>query len=364
MAKIITVYTSREHKLINMSYIRWYKISEALARLGHRVDIAANEFSRWSFWRKKSPIIIGNNLRKVPLLNVRWSDYDIVKALYGEGFDNLKRYGGIDHPFIISRLGTVVGPNDMEGIYFYGKKRERSHSRQKKIDETSKYIAVLNASAKKLWNTCFGPRNNILIIPGATDRSVPHPTYDPYPNEYKIRCIFAGNLFKRTYAPEANTSIIEKLNTLGELLSCRGARLYIIGPGDTRNLDTRYVTHLGVVPYEKTWNYLYYAHVGVEIVKRGKFMHNNESSKLYHYLRAGLPVVSEDGIPNNNLIEESKLGFTVPGGKLELMAEKIEEAASKEWDKDYAINYILDNHTWDKRAEIYHKIINRSSKES
>ncbi|MGH7799592.1 MAG: hypothetical protein ACREOW_03060, partial [Thermodesulfobacteriota bacterium] len=108
MAKIVTIYTSRHHKLISMSYISWYKISEALARLGHQVDIAANEFVIWRLWRKKSPTPMGENLRRVSLSKVRWSGYDVVKTLYGEGFDNLEMYGGIDHPFIISRFGTVV----------------------------------------------------------------------------------------------------------------------------------------------------------------------------------------------------------------------------------------------------------------
>ena len=43
MARIATVYTAREHQLVDMSYIRWYKISEALARLGHQVDMAIGE---------------------------------------------------------------------------------------------------------------------------------------------------------------------------------------------------------------------------------------------------------------------------------------------------------------------------------
>ncbi|MGH7908260.1 MAG: hypothetical protein ACRENW_00240 [Thermodesulfobacteriota bacterium] len=357
MAKIVTVYTSRHHKLISMSYIRWYKISEALARLGHQVDIAANEFVIWRWWRKKSPTPMGENLRRVPLSKVRWSGYDVVKTLYGEGFDNLEMYGGIDHPFIISRFGTVVGPQDMEGIYFYGKKRERSYLRQKKINQTSKYVTVLNESAKELWTTCFGPRDNILIVPGAVDGSVPPPSEDPYPKEHKIRCIFAGNVFYRNYAPEANTALIDKLNKLGKLLFSRGAKLYVIGPGDAGQLDKRYVAYLGVVSYDESWNYFHFAHVGVELVKGGRFMHNNESSKVYHYLRVGLPVVSEEGLPNNSLIEESKLGFVIENSNLELMAQKIEEAADKDWNRDYAINYILNNHTWDKRAEIYDRII-------
>lgn len=361
MAKIITIYTSRHHKLINMSYIRWYKISEALARLGHQVDIATNEFSRWRFWQKKSPIPMGLNLRRVPLSEVKWSDYDIVKTEYREGYDNIERHSGIDHPFIISRLGTVVGPQDMEGIFYYGKKRERSYSTQKKINQNSKYIIVLNAAAKELWTTCFGPRDNILIVPGGVDSSVPPRLEDPYPKEHnEIRCIFAGNVFTRKYAPESNTSMVYKLNKLGKFLSNHNARLYVIGPGDVKLLDKRHVTYLGVVPYEKTWDYFYYANVGVEIVKRGKFMHNNESSKIYHYLRVGLPVVSEEGIPNTYIIKDSNLGFCVENGNLELMAQKIEEAANKDWDRDYAINYILKNHTWDKRAETYEKIINQN----
>ena len=116
----------------------------------------------------------------------------MVKTLFNIGFDTLETYGGKDHPFIISKLGSVVGPEDMDGIYFYGKMREQLYSTQKKINQTSKYITVLNESAKKLWTTCFGSRDSILIVPGGVDRYVLPPSQDPYPSENKIRCIFAG----------------------------------------------------------------------------------------------------------------------------------------------------------------------------
>jgi glycosyltransferase involved in cell wall biosynthesis len=335
-------------------------MSEALARLGHQVDIATNEFviPRRKWWRRRSPIRMGDNLRRVPLTKVRWSDYDVVKTLYWEGFETLERYGGIDHPFIISRLDTVLGPQDMEGFYVYGEEREEMYSIQKKIDKTSKYVALLNQPAKELWTTFFGAKDNILMVPGAVDRFVPEISRDPYPKEDKKKCLFAGNLFDKHFAPKANAVLVDKLNKLGKFLSTHGARLYVLGPGDQSQLDRRYVTYLGVVPYEKAWDYFYFAHVSVELVKAGKFHHHNESSKLYHYLRVGLPVVSEDGLPNNNLIKESNLGFVVENGNFELMAQKIEEAAHKDWNHEYAINYILNNHTWDKRAEIYDKIIN------
>jgi glycosyltransferase involved in cell wall biosynthesis len=337
-----------------MSYIRWLKISEALARRGHKVDIATNDSI---LEQKNSPIPMGQNLRRILLPKVRWGDYDVVKTLFHVGFDTLETYGGKDHPFIISKLGSVVGPIDMDGVYFYGRKREQLYLTQKKINQTSKYITVLNASAKELWTTCLGPRDNILIVPGGVDRYVLPPSKNPYPKEKHPRCIFAGHVYSKHSQPEANTVIINKLNELGRLLSDLGARLYMLGSGDVQKLDERYVTYLGVAPYEEAWNYFHFADVGV-VVAAGQFMHNNESSKIYHYLRVGLPVVSEAGFPNDNVVIESRLGFVVQNGNLELMAQKIEEAAYKDWDRDYAINYILENHTWDKRVEIYDRIMN------
>jgi glycosyltransferase involved in cell wall biosynthesis len=111
-----------------------------------------------------------------------------------------------------------------------------------------------------------------------------------------------------------------------------------------------------VVPYSETWNYFYHAHAGL-VVSAGPRMHNNESSKIYHYLRAGLPVVSEQGFPNDYLIEESRLGFSCPSGNMEALAEKIDQAVHSKWDRDPAIQYILNHHTWDARVGIYDKLI-------
>ena len=86
-------------------------------------------------------------------------------------------------------------------------------------------------------------------------------------------------------------------------------------------------------------------------------MHNNESTKIYHYLRAGLPVVSESGFPNDNVIEEAELGFVTENGNIELMAQNIIKAAVQDWDREHAKKYILRNHTWDKRVEVYDKLL-------
>jgi glycosyltransferase involved in cell wall biosynthesis len=363
MAKIITVYikSPREEDRQNgaliptdMSYIRWYKISEALARLGHQVDMAVPDFV--DGWSEKSLTYSGIEMKNIALSKIKWNSYDVIKTLFDIGFNTLESYGGSGHPFIISKLGSVVGPKDMEGIYFYGNGREQLYSTQEKIDRASKYVTVLNKSAQKLWTSCFGPKDNILVVPGGVDRHVPPPMQDPYPKNRQLKCIFAGHVYTQDSQPEANRVIIDKLNRLGKLLSEFEINLYMIGSGDVTRLDARYVKYLGIVPYEKTWDFFHLAQVGI-VVSAGKFMHNNESSKIYHYLRAGLPVVSESGFPNDDIISDSKLGFVVESGNLELLARKIEEAANKHWNREFAIKYIVDNHTWDQRVEIYDKVI-------
>jgi hypothetical protein len=132
----------------------------------------------------------------------------------------------------------------------------------------------------------------------------------------------------------------------------------MFGVGDVRRLDRRHVTYLGWMPYLRTWNYFYHAHVGV-VVSAGPFMHNNESSKIYHYLRAGLPVVSESGFPNDHVVRESRCGSVVESGDMDALAEAVLSAARTNWDRAYAVRYILENHTWAQRGAVYNRLLRR-----
>jgi hypothetical protein len=359
MARIVTVYNNwdMEFSPVEMGFIRWLEISAALARSGHQVDMAASEKAlnkRW--WKKAAPVVMGPNLRRIPLATVRWDDYDVVKTLYHVGFDTLARFGGTAHPFIISHLGSVVGPAEMEGVYFYGKVRERLYATQEKVNQTSKHVTFVSRPAAELWETCFGSKDNLHVVPGAADSEVPPRAKDPFPRDDRRRCVFAGNVYMRHSQPEANTVLIDKLNALGKYLSGNGVRLYLLGFGDVSRLDKRYVSYLGAIPYERTWDYLRFADVGC-VVSYGPWLHNNESTKIYYYLRVGLPVVSEKGFPNDHIVDESQLGFTVENGNMELMAQMVLEATQKDWDRERAIQYVLDNHTWDRRIEVHDRLI-------
>ena len=356
MAKIVTVYRESRgiFQPVEMGAIRWLKISEALARRGHSVDMAMTE--TFSPEVERAIAVSGLPLRRVPLRDVRWSEYDVVKTLFDLGFQTLEEYGGAGHPFIISKLGSVVDARDREGIYFYGAYREWLYAVQERINASSRYVTVLSESARELWIELFGPKTNLLLVPGAADRDIPAPGNDPFPSGEDARVLFAGNVYTRDHQAEANDVLIAKLNQLGELLRGRGCRMYMIGVGDVGQLDPEFVTYLGAVSHDDAWNFFGHADVGI-VVSAGSFMHNNESTKIYHYLRAGLPVVSESGFPNDDVVRDCGLGFVVNSGDLTGMAQRIEEASQATWDSAAAIRHIMEHHTWDTRVDVYDRLL-------
>ena len=79
MARIATVYSPvREPWIVrDMSFIRWQKISEGLAGLGHDVDIVTNE-PRWQ--ENSAPVEMCERVRRVPLQGIDWNRYDVIKT--------------------------------------------------------------------------------------------------------------------------------------------------------------------------------------------------------------------------------------------------------------------------------------------
>jgi hypothetical protein len=338
-----------------MGYIRWYELSTELAALGHTVDMASAELFR-RFVRRRERV--ADRLHIVPISSVRWNEYAMVLTVLHSGFETLERYGGADHPFIVAEIGSVVAPTDRDGIFFYGSQRDALYRGQERIRRASRYVAVQTEPARALWRECFGSDDNLLLVPNAASTTLPPAGRNPYVPDGRAPCVFSGNFYNRSprSQPEAHERLARKLNTLGELLHTAGARLYVVGTGDHRSLDARYVTYCGEAPYERSWDYLYHAAVGIVLTAGGP-MHNNESSKIYYYLRAGLPVVSEEGFPNDHVVRESGLGHVVENGALDALARTAISAITTPWDRERAIQYILANHTWRRRAEVYDRIL-------
>jgi len=146
-----------------------------------------------------------------------------------------------------------------------------------------------------------------------------------------------------------------RLNNLGQMLKTKDIHLCFVGLGLNDKLKSEWVTSLGPVSIKKFWDYQYWANCGI-VLASGKDQHN-EKSKIYYYLRTGLPVVSESPVPNNDLIMKAQLGYISPYNNDAKMAVLIEKAVNRQWNKKRAINYILKNHTWERRVEIYDQFI-------
>jgi hypothetical protein len=352
MARVLLVYNTQRIGIatpVEMARIQQVEMARELARLGHDVDIATAELS---LLVKRRPVIMGERLRRIYLSRVRWEDYDVVETNCHQGWETLVRYGGANHPFVIAKIDSVVGPQDMDGIYFYGRSRERMFATQRAVHDGARYVTLRTRPAQDFWSELYGERERHLLMAGAAPAELPSIGADPFPKRDGVRVLFSGNIWAAQPQVLSN-----KLNTLGRLLAPHG-RLFFVGTGNTKFLDPRFVTNLGVAPYLDSWQHMLHADVGI-VVAAGAFMHNNEATKTYYYLRAGLPTVSESGFPNDNVVEESQLGLLVPNGDMAAMAERVLDAARASWNRKAAQQYILANHTWEARVKTYHDVLTR-----
>jgi glycosyltransferase involved in cell wall biosynthesis len=289
--------------------------------------------------------------RLVPFTGVNWDRYDVIKTLFHRGFDALARAGGDEHPFIICKLGSVVGGHDgVPGVHFLGAERDWLFDVQTRIASHARHVTILTEQSRTLWHAEHGNSTPTLIVPTGVNYHIPNPIRNPYLDFDERIAVYAGNLYSGSQR-HINRLWQERLNALGRCLRARGFRLCVIGLGDTSLLDPDSVSHLGVVEDDNVWDYLFFADAGV-VLAQGTVQHN-ESSKIYYYLRTGLPVVSEEPVPNNHLITETGLGAVVPYATPEALADAVVEVANTRYDNRAVIEYMRDRHAWERRAQVY-----------
>ena len=330
-----------------MSTIRWLRISECLAARGHQVDMIMNGVGLES---RTTP-----NLRSIPFSLVDWNRYDVIKTLFHGGFESLMAEGGGNHPFIISKLGSVVGDrDDTDGVYFFNGEREQLYTIQEQIRERSRYVTLLTTASRRLWEHHFGRDDKLLHVPTGVDREVPAPRWNPYQQFREPIAVYIGNIYGLTQR-DVNERWQERLNSIGRLLRQRGIRLCYIGTGHVDRIDPAAVTVLGEVDNDDMWDYQRFAQVGL-VLAQGLTQHN-ESSKMYYYLRTGLPIVSESPVPNNFLIQSTGMGYVADYGDDHMLADMVESAIHHPWPREEGINYVVQNHSWDQRVETYQQVL-------
>ena len=351
--RIACVYgRGREGPLAGMDWIRFWRMAEALARRGHEVDAVAD-------W-ERPPVPSGPRFRAVPFQRIEWSRYDVIKTLFHSGFESLSETGGGGHPFIVSKLGSVVGREQTAGVHFFGPVRERLFRLQLAIAQRSRFVTVLTDPSRELWRREHGPSPPLLQVPTGVDAVLPPPGPNPYPG-VGVRgsvALFAGNLYGPASQPEVNELWQERLNRLGRALRRRGVRLVAMGPGGVDWLDARAVLHVGQVELDTFWDWQRHAHVGV-VLAQGR-VQDNESSKIYYYLRTALPVVCERPVPNSGLIAQTGHGALVDYDDVAALADAATDLTRRPPPADGIAEYMVAQHSWDVRATLYDPVFARA----
>ncbi len=330
-----------------MCCIRTVRMAEALARMGHRVDIALEGTDVV----ERSP-----GVRHVPLTGLDWGAYDLVKAEFHAGFDRVARHGGADHPFLVVKFGSLVGPPGTPGVYFFGETWEALAATQRAIAERARYVTILTEPSADLWRREHGSRIPVLMVPTGVDAEIPPPRTDPYaalgiPGR---AVLFAGNIYTDQQR-EVNLVWQDRLNRLGRALQRRGLTLVAMGPGYTDHIDHDAVRHVGALPVEETWDWQRGAVAGV-VLAHGPGQHN-ESSKIYSYLRTGLPVLCERPVPNADLITATGCGALVDLDDVDALAAAAEDLAIRRPRFDDVAAWTARVHSWDERASRYAPVL-------
>jgi hypothetical protein len=347
--KIACVHTERNlagEVVGAMNVIRYLRMSEALARRGHEVHLVVGGHAG---------LPANHGVREVPASQVRWHDYDVVKTFFHGGFAALSAWGGDDHPFIVSNLGSVVGSTDTEGVYFYGSVRDHLWKVQQRIAKKSRIVSLLTKQNADLWRRMHGDTDVLVEVPCGVDSDVPTPSTNPYAalGIAAPVALFAGNIYNRDRQAEVNLFWQERLNRLGRALQQCGVRLVAMGPGQTDRLDPNVVTHAGIIDFREFWNWQWHASVGVVLAQGA--IQDNESSKIYYYLRTGLPVACESSVPNAWLVSHTGHGTIVEydGDDVTDLAEATAALAGRPPNKNGVIPYMIAEHSWDARAAVY-----------
>jgi len=347
--RVACVYPGKRFlNMAAMDGIRFVRMAEALARRGHEVDIFLN--------RTPLPKALAPRLRELSLEHTRWDEYDVVKTFFHHGFETLVAHGGGEHPFIVSKLGSVVGREHTEGVYFFGAVRESLFATQREIARRSQVVTVLTNQSAALWWKEHGYATQLMQVPTGVDAEIPQLGPDPYPGLGITEpvALYAGNLRDSHQQPELNRFWQERLNLIGTRLRQRGVRLVAMGNGETDLLDPEAVKHVGQIEMPAFWNWQRHARVGI-VFAEGP-VQDNESSKLYYYLRTGLPVVCERPAPNAWLIETTGLGAVVDFGAIDQLADAAVALAHERPRVDGVVQHMVRYHSWDARAALYDQV--------
>jgi glycosyltransferase involved in cell wall biosynthesis len=294
--------------------------------------------------------ILDGSIPVFPLHHLMKGRYDIIKTCYHFSIELIQDYTGP----VVSRIVRVVDDCLPERDEQW---RERLIRCQQQICRRSSVLVLNNTENQRRWQHFYGHSLPIVLVPTGCPQHIPKPRKNPF-DANKRNILFLGGI--------AAPRMIALMNTMADRLE-HMAQIHIIGlnkvhwygMADEGALHPSIIQH-GEICEEDTWDYLFHADIGLALAT-GSHVFDNDLSKIYNYLRGGLPVLSESPVLNNDLIRQTGLGRIFQFGNVEdLIAASVsllENPPTLET-RNAAMNFMSTDHAWERRIDIYEKLFN------
>lgn len=267
--------------------------------------------------------------------------YDLVKTCYHDSLQLIGKYRGP----LVSRIVRVV---DEELPERDGTARKRFLDCQHLIRQRAQAVIVNNVENKARWKRQYGGDLPVAIIPTGCPVVLPPVGANPFDAGSPV-ILFLGSL--------AAPRMIQMLNELARRLrgQCRvhwvgSNKTHLYGDGREYPLDSLVVDH-GTLPEAAIWDFIRHAQAGLALAA-GPHPFDNDLSKIYSYLRGGLPVLAEERLANNHLLRRTQFGrLFAYGDGADMAARAVDLLAHPPTSRrQTTMAFMAKEHSWERRV--------------
>ncbi|MFH0958180.1 MAG: hypothetical protein V1897_05695 [Pseudomonadota bacterium] len=279
------------------------------------------------------------------------SAYDIVKTCYHDSI----RLVPPGQKNVVSRIVRVVDRKFPERDQKF---RSSLIECQEMIRDRACAVIFNNFENRSRWITFYGESTDTELVPTGCPSIIPAQGKTPYNTSKKI-LLFLGSV--------AATRMVQIMNELAERVS-DVAEIHLLGLNKTEmygagsELSDLIVNH-GEKTELETWDYIYNADVGLAFAT-GPLPFDNDISKIYSYLRGGLPTLSEEPILNNKLVEGLGYGSTFGYGDMEALVSSCRRLLANPplVKRQQVMRLMVRDHSWDERVARYVRLFQKLMK--
>ncbi len=316
--------------------VRLRAIASGLLRSGLQVEILAPKVQA-TLLDDKIPVYGLDRLNES-------GHYDIVKTCYHDSI----RLVPNGKKNVVSRIVRVVDEN-------LPRRDERSRANllecQNLILEKADTVVFNNEENRSRWLKMYGDSVQTALVPTGCPSLIPPPGARPYRTHKKV-LLFLGSIASARMLTMLN-KLAERMVDIAEIHLVGLNKSLMYGDGTETELDPLIVNH-GAKTEIETWNYIYHADIGLALAT-GTERFDNDISKIYSYLRGGLPTLSEEPILNNSLVMGLGYGKVFNYGDIDasvssckaLLREPPIERRSQ------VMSFMAREHSWDERVRRY-----------